>query len=376
MESLSPEDWGKGNHSVYLYRVEPAVYRGSGPAYVTKYATPVSLDMIQREYGGGVWRILIKRGDERIVDRQYTVGGLPMDLSRVVGGNGNGVAAATPAGVGGMGGSEALVSKAIDVAANTNAQAAQIEMVKKTNAEMLELAKSAAPKQMSIEEIIKLAKELQPAPAAGGIDWWSNPLVIALVTKLAERLFADPTENFIKLLALSKEMNGGSATGDWKLALAQAVPKVGESLADIMDSIRMGAEAQMRARTGQPAALPAAPTPPAAATPAPAPGDPANVVEMPKPVATAADGVEAFERRFVELLADPQVTGAQAAEILWREWPNILTEISAYPAQVVIANAFKRPLLVPYAQDPRVPQFLEEMIAWTKQAIAQSKPGA
>lgn len=365
MDTLTSEQWAKGEHTVYLYRMEPPLFRGAGPAYVTKFATPINLELIQKDFGGGVWRIVVKRGDSRITDRMYTISGVPKDLSTA------GAMAGTSSNGHSVVSADSNTSKLIDAATNVDAQKAQVDMVKSTATELVQMAKEAAPKQMSIQEIIMLAKELQPkAPAGNPVDWWSNPLVIALATKLIERLFANPFEQIAPIVEMVSKINGGAANvaGDWKLAAAQAVPKVAESLADALHEMRMGAEVQAAARTaGSEVVMRGGQAPNANTQPNPAPPPPAagnsKVIEMQPP---QGDPMEAFETKFVELLANPEINGAQAAEILAKDWPNILAEIARYPTEVIIANAFKRPILAPQAANPRVPQFVAELIAWVK----------
>ena len=384
METLTPEQWQKGDHTVYIYRVEPPLYKTdrNSPAYIDKFGTPITLELIQRDYGGGLWRIVIKRGPERVCAREYPVSGPPMDLTRVQAAPGTRTNGAYSTNGNGSGSpADMNQSKLIDAATNVEAQKAQVDMVKSTATELVQMAKEAAPKQMSIQEIILLAKELQPkAPAAASVDWWSNPLVIALATKLIERLFANPFEQIGPIVEMVSKINGGAnVAGDWKLAAAQAVPKVAESLADALHEMRMGAEVQAAARTaGSEVVMRGGQAPNANTQPNPAPPPPTSanskVIEMQPP--PQGDPMEAFETKFVELLANPEINGAQAADILAKDWPNILTEIARYPADVIIANAFKRPILAPQAANPRVPQFVAELIAWVKANSAPAGQGA
>lgn len=383
METLTPEQWQKGDHTVYLYRVEPPLYKTDRNSfgYVDKFATPITLELIQRDYGGGLWRIVIKRGPERVCAREYPVSGPPMDLTRMnvaPGARPNG--AAPYNGTAGTSPADANQSKLIDAATNTEAQKAQVDMVKDTAKEMISLARQNAPQQMSVKEILELTKELR---SDGGGSLWNNPVIVALLTtlvsKFADRLFQDPTANFVQILELAQKFNGQNANvvGDWKLAAAQAVPKVAESLADALHEMRMGAEVQAGVRTAQSETVmragpaPNTQPPPAAANP-PADGGKSKVIEM-QPPAPQGDPMELFETKFVELLANPQVSGAQAAETLWHDWPQILTEIASFPPELIIANAFKRPILAPHAGNPRIPQFVGDLIAWVKAQLQNPK---
>lgn len=381
METLTPEQWQKGDHTVYLYRVEPPLYKTDRNSfgYVDKFATPITLELIQRDYGGGLWRIVIKRGPERVCAREYPVSGPPMDLTRMNVAPGARPNGAAPYNGNGASPADANQSKLIDAATNTEAQKAQVDMVKDTAKEMISLARANAPQQMSVKEILELTKELR-ADSGGGGGIWNNPVIVALLTtlvsKFADRLFADPTANFVQILELAQKFNGQNANvvGDWKLAAAQAVPRVAESLAEALHEMRMGAEVQAGIRTPQSEVVMRAGQAPGAQTqPQPQPaantGEKGKVIEM-APPPPPGDPMELFETKFVELLANPQVTGAQAAEILWHDWPQILQEIANFPPELIIANAFKRPILAPHAGNPRIPQFVADLIAWVKAQLA------
>lgn len=372
MDSTPVEKWNEGDHIIYVYRVEPILYRGaSGPAYVTKYATPVSLEQIQKEYGGGLFRLVIKRGNERMADSRYQLSGAPRDLTRAnqefsstsSGGASQQIdsnSGITPGGV---------VSKAMDMVGNTEAQRAQVEMVKSTATEMLAMARESVPKQMNVTEIIMLAKEL--APKAN--SFFESPLGVALAGKLIDRLFSDPADQFIRMADVMSRLNGGSSTNDWKAALVNAAPQLANAVKDTVHELRMGTEAQMQLNAGR--TLQAAPPAAPAAQQNPAPQ---NVVEMPAPAQTQGgpQPMEPFEMKLVELLNDPQMTGDKAGEILDQTWPRIVDEVSRYSVDQIIMAFGSRPLLAPHKGNPRLRQFLTEFLQWANETDAPLTPTA
>ena len=370
MELIGREKWDQGNHMAYVYRLEPPVYRGTtGPTYVTKYATPITLDQIQQEYGGGMWRILIKKGSERMADRNYPISGTPRDLTRATqefnaAMNGNSSTQVDTAGGITPGG---VVSKAMDMVGNTEAQRAQVEMVKNTATDMVAMLRDAAPKQMSVQEIIMLAKEL--APKAN--SFFESPLGMALAGKLIDRLFSDPTDQFIKMMDVMSRINGGSSSGDWKAALVNAAPQIANALKDTVHEMRLGTEAQAGINASRTlTAAPPPPVPPATAG-VPAQQNPANgnVVQMPPPQ-TGPQPMEPFEMKLIELLNDPQMTGDKAGEILEAQWPRIVDEVATYNVDAIITAFANRPLLKPHAGNPRLRQFLTEFLLWANEADA------
>jgi hypothetical protein len=371
MDLIPRDKWDQGNHAAYIYRVEPPVYRNaSGPAYVTKYATPITLDQIQREYGGGLWRILVKRGDERMADRNYQVTGTPRDLTRST----QEFAPAAPSGVP-AGDSVSLASQAMNLAANPTAQAHQMEMMRASASAAIDLVKANAPKQLSVQEILELAKGLNGTASSEKpfLETEVGKILIAaagaLVTALVNRLVspADPLDQLSKYAEVIGKFSPAASTNDWKAALVQAAPQLAMSIKDTVQELRLGTEAQMRMNAGR--TLTAAPPPPPSAAPAvqPNPG-PQNVVEMPAPqTQSGAQPMEPFEMKLVELLNDPQMTAEKAGEELDKQWPRIIDEVSKYSVDQILQAFQIRPILQPHAQNPRLRQFVTELLEWANE---------
>jgi hypothetical protein len=376
MELIPRDKWDQGNHTTYIYRVDPPVYRGAtGPAYVTKYATPITLDQIQREYGGGLWRILVKRGEERMADRSYQVTGTPRDLTRST-------QEFPPSSPSGIPPSDSVVSQAMHLAANPTAQAAQVEMLRVAATNAIEMVKANAPKQMTVQEILELARGLH-GPAGTEkpfLETEVGKIVVAaagaLVTALVNRLVspADPLDQLAKYAEVIGKFSPASSTNDWKAALVQAAPQLAGAIKDTVHELRLGTEAQMHMNAGR--TLNAAPPPPPPPSPAAVTQqNPAssNVVEMPAPQ-TGGTGMEPFETKLVELLNDPNVTGEQAGEELDKQWPRIVDEITNYNVDQIISAFQIRPILQPHAQNPRLRQFITEFLEWAKEETPPLTP--
>jgi hypothetical protein len=368
MEKMKPEDWA--NITAYIYRIEPPVWRGAGEkTQVGQFTDFFDLMTLQKQFGGGVFRILLRntKTRERVADSKHGLGGTPRDLTRDVqefaSSTFSGVPTQTDTASGITPGG--VVSKAMDMVGNTEAQRAQVEMVKTTATDMVHMVREAMPKQLSVQEIIVLAKEL--APKAN--SFLESPLGIALAGKLIDRLFADPTDQFIKMADIMTRINGGSSAGDWKAALVQAAPQLAMAVKDTVQELRLGTEAQMRLNAGRTLnAAPPPPPPPAAPNPgatAPNP-DAHNVVEMPAPQ-TGGTGMEPFETKLVELLNDPNMDGEKAGEILDQQWPRIVDEITLYSVDQIMGAFATRPILQPHAQNPRLRQFITEFLEWAKE---------
>lgn len=368
MDSMTREKWDAGNHIVYVYRVEPILYRGtSGPTYVTKYATPVTLEQIQQEYGGGLWRFVIKRGNERVSDSRYQLSGTPRDLTRAL----QEFSPSSPNGVPPAEQPGGVVSQAMGIVADPNARAAQVQMLTSAATAAVDLVKANATQQLTVKDILELAEKMnsrgQEKPF---LETEVGKIVVAaasaLVTALVARVVApptDPLDQLTKMATVMQNLGGGSSTSDWKAALVNAAPQLANAVRDTVQELRLGTEAQMRMNAGR--TLTAAP-PPAQPNPATQ-----NVVQMPAPQPQVqqqgAQPMEPFEMKLVELLNDPNITGDKAGEILDAQWPRFIDEISQYSVDQILVAFQTRPILAPHAANPRLRQFLTEFLQWANE---------
>jgi hypothetical protein len=371
IDTISRERWDQGEHMLYIYRVEPPVYRNAaGPTYVTKYATPITLEQIQSEYGGGLWRILIKRGRERVADRMYPVGGTPRDLTRAT----QEFNPALPGGVPATEQPGGVVSQAMNIVSDPRAREAQTQMLTSAATSAIELVKQNASQQMTVKDILELAEKLSQRPAEKPfLETEVGKILLAaastLVTVLVQRMVspADPLDQLGKIAEAAKLFGGGNSGTDWKAALVHAAPQIAEAGRGMLQELRLGTEAQMRINAGR--TLTAPPPPPAP----PVQQNPAqqNVVQMPAPAAQpGAQSMEAFEAKLVELLNDPNMTGDKAGEILDETWPRFVDEVSRYSVDMIVGVFPTRPILAPHAQNPRLRQFITEFLQWANETDA------
>jgi hypothetical protein len=94
IESLKPEQWTSQNHIVYLYRQEPktTTYPGAPPAYLDKYVGEIEVrpgysvpmndagtvqQAIKDKFGGRVFRMILKRGSERLTEATFSTEAQP-----------------------------------------------------------------------------------------------------------------------------------------------------------------------------------------------------------------------------------------------------------------------------------------------------------
>jgi len=314
---------------------------------------------------------VIKRGSERVADSKYQLSGTPRDLTRSI----QEFAPSMPGGVPANDGNS-VVSRALDLAANPTAQAAQTQMLLHASTAAIDMVKTNAPPALSVKDILELAEKMR-GPVVNEKPFLETEVgkilvaaASALVTALVNKMVTptDPVEQIGKYADLFSKISGGNATNDWKAALVQAAPQIAHAVKDTVQELRLGTEAQLRFNAGRtlPPAPPAAPpAAPAVATPPPIPPG-SNVVEMPPP----GDNMEPFERKLVELLNDPNMTGDKAGEILDQTWPRMIDEISTYTVEQILTAFQMRPILQPHANNPRLRQFLAEFMEWAKETDA------
>lgn len=384
MENLKAGEWSD-THVAYIYRVEPPVFRGGNePVYVGKYAAPFGIEQVQSDFGGGRFRILIRDGASRKADGKVQIAGTPRDLSRTqlefAPGQPGGVPpeANNPT-------SASVVTQAMNMVSNPAVQNAQTQMLVAGATAAVDLVKSNAQQQLSTADIIALAKELAPKQESF-LNGPFGPVMIAIVTKLVDKLFTDPTDQMLRMADLmSKFGGGGSSSSDWKAALVDAAPKLAVAVKDGLHELRLGAEAQQRA------ALPAAPPITVQPNPAAAAGQPAiaasqatagNVVQMPNPPLPGAAApvqmevpVQFIWQKIFEMLQDGESTGEEIGEFLDQLAPGFIADMKHFTIDQVTQYVQATPAIAQIAQHPRFRQCLTELLAWANQPPAAPAPG-
>jgi len=384
MEKMKPEDWA--SVTAYLYRVEPPVWRGGdSKTQVTQFTNFFDMMDVQRQYGGGVWRILLRntKTKERLADSKHSVAGTPRDLTRETqefsAGSSNGTTATETGGV---------VSQAMNIVSDPNARQAQTQMLLNSAAASIDLVKQNAAPQLTVKDILELAEKMNSRGAEKPfLETEVGKIVVAaasaLVTALVQRVVTptDPLDQLTKMATVMNSLGAGSSSGDWKAALVNAAPQIANALKDTVHEMRLGTEAQAGINASRTLTAASPPPIPPATAGVPAQQNPANgnVVEMPTPQSQpiGVDQMQLLDIKLVELLNDPKMTGDKAAEILYQTWPDFVDEISNYNVDAIINAMNVRPFLKPHIGNPRLRQFLTEFLQWANEADAPpAAPGA
>jgi hypothetical protein len=367
MASLKPEDWQPtGGHIAYVYALDRKNTVAPGePTYLEKYLGSFTIDDLKQQHGGGAYRIWIKKGSERVVDRRCVIDGPPKYPVY------NPAAQSQPGDIAG---------RSLDmIAAQQPAQAAAAASQVLQNAYMqsLEIMKAQIMQPKTIPQLVEEMEALKRLQSGGGGN--DNPLMLvlmqalpALITGLISKMMnpENPIEMFGKFLSAAKDaglVGGASQANDWKVAVVGAVPQVTQHLGSIAHEWRLGMEAQanaMRAR-GLPPAPPQGVRVPIQVPP---PQPRAVAPNPPTPPGTEPP-LEWIEQKVAEMIFDEGVDGHDCCLFLDRISPRLVEQLKPYNPDQIIQFFSTRPILAPAMRQPRVRKFLEEFLETANESV-------
>jgi hypothetical protein len=345
VEKLSLADWERHpKHTLYVYRrtseAGPMVplERLSG---VFPIAPGVAVNVSDREefeialaqkYGGGIYRLILKKGSERITEGRIVIDGPPKNtrpgILDGVEANGNGATVQNPPET-----TEGVATTAMNIVANKESQGLQIGM---------------AALHIAADVVQRLAHPTTPVPAVG--DDLTRQFMQVMIAKMLNQ--PDPIEQFAKfaglMATLSPGANGaihpavqkiidtalerfgnpvasGSVTSTGA-ALVSQLPQIAGYVTEAVREWRVGSEAQlhtaqiMASQGRAPALPPGAPT----GTVQPPNGRPitqaTQIAPQAPPVAQVPpDGSPSLafiEGKIVEILKEPIPAEEAADEVL------------------------------------------------------------
>jgi hypothetical protein len=108
VRSIPEARWNVEKWEIYLYRVEPKVKNTDRPKYICVYHTPVTLEDIKSEHGGGVYKAWLKKNGQQVQIDVFAIDGAPLlQPDQVLVGSPARSAAPNPSPVGHSSGSDA-----------------------------------------------------------------------------------------------------------------------------------------------------------------------------------------------------------------------------------------------------------------------------
>lgn len=294
LAKISQPDWQK--HIVYIYRTTPPprlqILRCTEALLTMPSGRRVLIadeqemeNAITQEFGGGVFRLLVKRGPQIVAAGDIEIGAQPRAIRLPDNGGvqpGGSGPVVTPMGTLGVDSTAAVASRAFDALGNQERTAAEIGF---------------GAMRMGLDAVSR-AVEMQ---RNGGGTNQPDPFMQQIMMALAARLTADPLQQMVQFITILKELNALSGSGGANNPLVtqildtavkrfmnppetsppvsgigealRAAPGILAGLAEVQREQRLLAEAatQIPAQVNQPRALPAKPNPqliPPATTPA------------------------------------------------------------------------------------------------------------
>jgi hypothetical protein len=402
----TPEQWER--HLLYLYRIVAETgpmlpldkisrYLDMGNSIQVPIGDREEFEFaLKRKYGGGNYRMILKKGSERYAEARIRIDGPPKPIA--------------------LDSTQPTISSVPNE--NTTAEVAKQAMQHIASHESEAISVGVNAMRGAAEVIQRLASQsAAPAPPV-------NPVTDRLIELAITRLLnpPDPLELLTKLMTLQQSFTvnaaGGGATGPIvekilesglerilnpvptsptaspMSALVGILPQVSGHAKEAVHEWRLGSEAQrdtaLLMTTGklpqQPTSLPpgataapnpvpqptAAPIGPAAAAPAPANGTPPQ---------TIGPSQEWVESKIAEIITDLENSPAEAAdetiEFLNHISPLIVQQLISSGEQGVLLYFQTRPALGPTVQNlPRLQEFIKAFFKYATEEVATPAAGA
>ncbi len=412
VEALKPEDWIK--HIVYIYRTDPRVstygdgssaiekitgYLELGPGRQLPFNSREEVELgIREKHGGKAFRLILKRGSERIAESRCSNDLPPRFPHTVPGGAGNG----QPPTASGYSSDASATADVAKVAMST--MAGQERATTETAVRALDAAS---------QVVMRMAQGTTPPPPSA-MDQAMQSMMVELMRRSlnppAPPPAPDPIEQMTKLAGLLNQFNGGgggaglgplapivtkfletasdrvfnpaaaSPTSSAAAELVRQLPGVAGYVTQAIREWRAGVEAQRdtaammtgRSRPPAPAAPPAAaPQPNMQPPPTQLPTPPGGEIVMPS--------LEFIEVKIIEIIEEGNPAEDTADDIL----SFIERMDSALPAQLhslgeaELLKLFQaRPILQPALKNmPRLVEVIRAILRLTEPKPPAAGPG-
>jgi hypothetical protein len=330
LESLHGKDESEWNrHLIYIYRVEPTPsvpIAKCGKLLTLPDGSQVQISdkeelefALMRHFGGRVFRIIVKRGSERITQDRVYIDAPPRPVTVHPDMPGAGTVNSGSATVAGMSDSAQIAGKAIDTIAGQEHQAVNLGLSMMNTAAQV------------VRNFAQPSTPAAPAPP-NETDQMFRMLMLRMMEKMLDRFDAPPTvaptegtnslTEKILGVAVDRMLNPAPAGAPVSIGaeIARQIPQLGSTIADGLREFRLAREAELQmmqlsrtAAPGQPQVLP--PQNAAPATANPATGVP------------GAPSMDFIDHKILEILQQP-VSADQAAD-------DAMTFLAALDAKAV-----------------------------------------
>ncbi len=395
MRSLTAGEWEQ--HMAYLYRVEPKLMKVEGsPDYLDRFKSAFDQDFIKQKYGGGVFKIILNKGDSTVRTVVFGVEGKPHAV--------DGRPFLEPAedtGKGGQLGGNEYIRRHVNFLearlAEAEAKGEQLDptatiqqgykIITDAASRAVEFIVSQTPRQTSITELISgLAKLDEMRSGRQGVSALGEiaEVLKAVTPLLGQRGPAGTLGEFRELLGLIKELGlggGGAEGGDWKSVLAQHASEAIKQLKEMVQEWR-GIAHENRLIEENRAALKLAergvvvqPTREPVPVPAPAPIQRPVVETEPIQPSNEQIAADRLIKQNIVLIVETGGTGAQAAAVLDQLAPQVLDYLLGQKPDELTAIFAADPTLQRVAKHPRLPDFIKEFLA-EGETVPEAQPAS
>jgi hypothetical protein len=404
VEKLEPKDWdGPPGHTVYIYRTDPRSSNyGTGESNIDKCSGFIEVRpgvnvpfndreevelAIREKHGGKAFRLILKKGRERITEGKVSNDAPPRFLSAPISANGNSSAPmVTPA----EDYSTADVAKtAMHMVANQDAQAIAVgvnalqgaaSVIERLTRVPVPIQPSESDQLMKQLMLAMLQKALNPPDPldvinkilpllnhGGGAGGASNPLVDKIIESGLERVL-----NPIPTGPIS------SASAE----LVRALPTIANAAMEGVREWRLGAEAQLHTAEIMAGRVPPALPPGAAAPPRPPapqravnPTNPTNPTPEAQPTMPGPP-VEFIETKIVEIFREP-ISADEAADetmaFLDRLDEKLPAQLASLGETGLMQLFQSRPILQQAVQNlPRLQEFIKAFLKYAAENASGS----
>jgi hypothetical protein len=386
-------------HLLYLYRIVSDSGSGQGLEKISRYFTlPDNTQVpvgnreefefaLQSKYGGGTYRMILKKGAEWVAQERIRIEGPPKAIPQetsapTIGPAGEYTGAdvakqamhmvasheaeAVNVGVRAMQGAAEVISRLAHQ--QTTPPSATDDLLKQAMVAMLQKALNPPPAPDPIETFAKFMALMQGA-GGGATGGAVNPMVQQIMQTAVERML-NPIAN-------------GPAAPTASAELVRQLPQIASYAAEAIREWRLGSEAQrdtalvMTGKSPVPALPPGSPG--AAAAPAPAPQ------VQPPPAAPGgtmvAPSLEWIETKITEILLANDMNPDEAADetisFLARMDPRLLQQLVQHGEAGVLQLFQIRPNLRPALQNvPRLQEFIKAFFKYAAEYQAQAQTEA
>lgn len=405
-EKLSEADWQRNpKHTLYIYRRNT----DAGPMiplerlngfFPVPGSDPVSLNdreeleiALAQKYGGGTYRLILKKGSERITEGRISVDGPPKNTrpgildSPEANPNAATVSTGDP--------SSDVAKTAMNLVANHEGEGMRLGMeAMKGSAEIIQrLASQAgnAPPTSTMDELLKQAMILMMQRAM------NPPDPLELITRLLPLLDRGggsgtggaPNSLVDKILetGLERVLNPApsgpiSSTG---AALVSQLPQIAGYVTEAVREWRVGSEAQLQTAhiMAANANRPALPAVPGTVQPPPGPVRPiTQATQVAPPAAQAmppgAPSLEFIEEKIVDILKKPISADEAADEVLTfldlmaptddtNHRPGMVDQLAACSEAQLVQLFQTRPVLKQYHDLARLQEFVRSFLKYAKE---------